>query len=245
MSDATLQNQLSFEEGDVILVLHAKDGAEWALGERVDNGIRGLFPFDFTVANSAPRATAAAAAATAAPLSQQEQQDVPPTLRRVQTQEPAPSVSLRAMALSPRGVADAAPPASLVTPSAAGALSPRASAAAQPAAVAMASLRPATSSSLPSSAPPSVVTPAAAPSTASMRKSSVGSAAEVLVLSSRQPTNTGPRYAFIAEVWPPAKDKKKKEVASLQSWMLLRAAYEGDEKHFRLLLKQGVPREYR
>ncbi len=58
------QNQLSFEEGDVLLVLHAKEGAEWALGERVDNGVRGLYPVDFTAAQRTPRAAASAAKQT-------------------------------------------------------------------------------------------------------------------------------------------------------------------------------------
>ncbi len=70
------KNQLSFLKGDKLLVLRAKPGAPWAIGERVGSEVRGLYPVQFcaeagppgsTLRASAPSAPAPAAAAMVSP----------------------------------------------------------------------------------------------------------------------------------------------------------------------------------
>jgi hypothetical protein len=51
------KNQMSFLRGDKLLVLRAKAGANWHIGERVGSEVRGLYPVDFVEAStlSSPR----------------------------------------------------------------------------------------------------------------------------------------------------------------------------------------------
>lgn len=214
-------NQLSFSAGKMILVLHQKAGAEWAVGELLDNtGARGLFPVSFTMD---PTTTSAAATplSMSGPMpslkmsSQANAMSVSgpmPTLKKVQTvsagpvQQPRPELK-KAQTLSP-------------------------------------SVTRSSTIILDSDPAPKPVAAVAAQDETALVTGGAAAASSTATPSVKFSPVPGIRYAFLEE--PRAElDSKKKTILNLRRYMLLRAAYDGDEKLFRMLVKQGVPLDHR
>jgi hypothetical protein len=218
------KNQLSFLKGDKLLVLRAKPGAPWAIGERLGSQVRGLYPVEYC-----KDAAAAPTQKTSAPGRD------PPGVIKLSSQEP------------PRAVAALYVPAKAASTSSPAAASPRSLAASGP------SPRPPPAGpgvisprgGLGSSQPTIRVTHVTADFALPAFDEAMNDEAPVNVFSGVASTNLdGLRYEFERE---PAKhvmetDKKGKAlVGAVRRWMIIQAAAKGSVDLVKSCLKGGVP----
>lgn len=256
--------QLALATGDRILVLHAKEGVEWAIGE-LDNGARGLYPSSLVTDEA-----------------------VQP-LRRSSVVIPSPRGS---SVVSPRGERTTSPRGAEGATSprrASGAMSPRANdrasgrandtattlrnssrATESPSALPRTSgvsqvtmtrtstsktvqgvveptLRASTAQPVTTLVSPRGEQPRATGTARPARSKTVGDSVDVARETDRDEAIAAAAKALPAFLLdpPPQMDAKKKTVLNARPSWLLVAAHSGDEKLFRQLLKQGVTSDVR